>query len=143
MKKTIPFQNKEASSYQMDAYCIFCKKITEEMIHHSYKGIGLDNKEFYIPVHLNCYQKKIRGNWIYFFITFSFTFLSILFLESLLFSLNFSAGIIIINLFLSLIIATFVGLKIFINRELQIANYKRTHTDYEDYYKLDRLKWKR
>ena len=131
--------------YERDSYCVFCRKKTDNSIEYNYHGVGLDVKKFIIPVHLFCYLKeKLK-------IIFScvLSFLSIFSFELFLMCNIFFGRIflpvwyIVICIITALFFTAWIGIKVFIIFEDKIADYKKSHTNYEDYYKSDRLRWKR
>lgn len=134
--------------YQMEPFCLFCHKQTDEIVQYNYTGVQLDKKSFPIPSHVRCYRKKIFLIWSsagFAFIGTSVTFMyamSALFLSAPRFS-KIPLWVWGVGLFLAFIATAWVGVKSFIRFEDRIADYKRTHTDNEDYYKSDRLPWRR
>lgn len=133
---------------QKKSSCLFCHRETEEQINHKYFGVALDEKEFPIPAHFRCYRKYRFIPWIYALIVFVFffTLITLLLLRFFYFDhtiFDFPFWIWIVTFVLALFFAILIGLYSYSQLEDKIVEYKRSHTDYEDHYKSDRLKWRR
>ncbi len=129
--------------YHMTPHCVFCGKKTDKMIEYYYHGVELDEKKFPIPVHPFCYLKKKTIIWSGVAFSFLFILFGFMIIESLFFYstgnlFNVPLWLIVINCFFGLVAAGYSGIRLFSNFEHLIVVYKRSHTDYEDYYKSDR-----
>lgn len=121
----------------MTPYCVFCSGKTDRMIAYNYHGVELDERQFPIPVHPFCYLKKKIGIWSGGLLVFAAILIGITLLESWFFG-TVPFWLLALNCIPALAVAGYWGLRWFSGFEHQIARYKRSHTDYEDYYKSDR-----
>jgi hypothetical protein len=127
----------------MTPHCVFCGKKTDKMIEYYYHGVELDERKFPIPVHRFCYLKKKTIIWSGVAFSFLFILFGFMIIESLFFYstgnlFNVPLWLIVINCFFGLVAAGYSGIRLFSKFEHLIVVYKRSHTDYEDYYKSDR-----
>ena len=144
----VSFERHISSTYEITPYCAFCKKKTDEMLYYNYYGSGIENTYFPFAVHRICYYKNRVIMWILDILSFFIAIIPLTLIESAGFYRTMNIFTLpiwlnVINFILSFTFVFYVSAHTYDYFTKEIYDYKNSHTDFEDHYKSDRLRWRR